>query len=164
MNDARHERVHRCVPRFFILLALAVAGCSGAATTYAPRPYRFDSAAPVPQETQLLAQRMSARGMKPVFVDPGSGTVLAAWSGPQAFSTFSTDEGARAGYRMQRYRAFVRPNGWTSSVFVDLEQIECDERGFRWTESQVFGSCRPVTSMSAAQLQALDTTAASLRG
>lgn len=117
------------------------------------------------QETHLLAQRMSARpGLRPTFVDPSTGTILGPWSGPQSKATFDTIEGPRAGYVVHRYRAFVRPNGWASSVFVDLEQIECDERGFRWTESQVFGNCRPITTMTAEQLQALDQTAASFRG
>lgn len=119
----------------------------------------------MPQETQLLAQRMSARpGLRPTFVDPGTGTIFGPWSGPQARATFSSLEGARSGFRVHRYRAFVRPNGWASTVFVDLEQIECDERGFRWTESQIFGSCRPITNMTVEQLRMLDETAASLRG
>jgi hypothetical protein len=148
-----------------VLALLAVAGCSGATTTYQPRPYRFESPAPVPQETQLLAQRMSTRpGLRPVFVDPSTGTILGAWSSPQARATFDTVEGARNGMRMHRYRAFVRPNGWASSVFVDLEEIDCDQNGFRWSESQVFGNCRPVAGMTADQLRALDETAASLRG
>lgn len=119
----------------------------------------------MPQETQLLAQRMSVRpGLRPAFVDPMSGTVLGPWSGPQSKATLSPEEGARAWFTVHRYRAFVRPNGWASSVFVDLEQIECDQRGFRWTESQIFGSCRPITTMTAEQLRMLDETAASLRG
>src|SRR5207237_6247046 len=101
-------------------------------------------------------------GLKPVFVDASTGTVLAAWSGPQSKATVSPQDGARAWFVVQRYRAFVRPNGWGSSVFVDLEQIECDQRGFQWTESQIIGSCRPITNMTAPQLQALDQTAASL--
>jgi hypothetical protein len=150
----------------YLALPLAVAGCiSNAPTTYQPRPYHFDSPAPVVQETQRLAQRMSAQhNLRPTFVDPSTGTILGAWSGPQSFSTFSSSEGGRAGWRVHRYRAFVRPNGWASSVFVDLEEVECDDRGFRWTESQVFGSCRAVTTMTADQLRALDATAASLRG
>ena len=108
---------------------------------------------------------MSARpGLRPTFVDPGSGTILGPWSGPQSRATFTPEEGPRAWYQLQRYRAFVRPNGWASSVFVDLELIECDERGFRWTESQVFGNCRPITNMTEHQLRMLDETAASLRG
>lgn len=116
-------------------------------------------------ETQRLAQRMSERGsLRPVFVDPGTGTILAAWSGPQTFSRFDSLEGGRSGIRLQRYRAFVRPNGWASSVFVDLEQIECDQPGLRYTETQVFGNCRPAPDMTAAQLRTLDEIAASLRG
>jgi hypothetical protein len=155
--------VLRLLLSFVSLVSLVgVAGCIAPAT-YAPRPYRFESRAPVPQETQLVAQRMSGRpGLKPVFVDPNTGTVLAAWSGPQSSATVSPLEGARAWYRVQRYRAFVRPNGWGSSVFVDVEQLECDQRGFQWTEAQIFGSCRPITNVTAQELRTLDQTAASL--
>jgi hypothetical protein len=145
-------------------LIIAVAGCSSAATTYSPRPYRFESPAPVPQETQRLAQRMSARpDLRPVFVDPSTGTILGPWSGPQSRATFDTASGPRAGWHLTRYRAFVRPNGPASSVFFDLEQIQCEDRGFGWTESQVSGTCRPITTMTAQQLRLLDETAASLR-
>jgi hypothetical protein len=48
-------------------------------------------------------------------------------------------------------------------VFFDLEQIQCEDRGFGWTESQVSGTCRPITTMTAQQLRLLDETAASLR-
>jgi hypothetical protein len=147
-----------------ILIVLAVAGCSSAATTYLPRPYRFESPAPVPHETQRLAQRMSARpGLKPVFVDPTTGTIFAAWSSP-ASGASADSSGARAWFHVHRYRAFVRPNGWASTVFVDLEEIECDQRGFQWTETQVFGNCRPVTNVTEQQLRALDELGASLRG
>ena len=150
----------------YLFLLLGVAGCIGSGpTTYQPRPYRFESPAPVAVETQRLAQRMSERSfLRPTFVDPGSGTIFAAWSGPQTFSRFNSSEGAVSGIRLQRYRAFVRPNGWASSVFVDLEQIECDQQGLRYTESQVFGNCRPAPSMTADQLRHLDEIAASLRG
>lgn len=167
MNDARGRGVHPLVLRFAsaftpILATVAVAGCIS--TTYAPRPYRFESPAPVPHETQLLAQRMSARHLRPVFVDPASGIILTAWSGPRSYAKVNPEEGARAGFRVHRYRAFVRPNGWASSVFVDYEQIECDQRGFSWTETQVFGNCRPVTNMTEHELRALDQTGESLRG
>lgn len=150
--------------RFAALLVFALAGC--ASSTYAPRPYRFDAPANVGAETHRLAQRMSGRTeTKPALVDPNTGTIYAAWrmTGVSASITLFPP-GERRAWLLQRYRAFVRPNGWASTVYVDLEQMECETRGFSWSELEVRGNCRPITEMTAEQLRALDATAASLGG
>ena len=131
-----------------------------------PRPHRFDAPSPVAVETERVAQRMrSNTETTPAFVDLRTGTVYGEWRSKGASASLTLlPPGERHAWILQRYRAFVRPNGWGSSVFVDLEQVECDAEGFSWSATEIRGDCRPITQMTETQLRTLDQIGASLRG
>lgn len=144
------------------MLPVLIAGCG--ATVYSSRPHRFESPVNVAQETQRIAQRMS-NGSQRLFVDPAAGTILTPWrlNGNSASVTL-WPPGERHGFLVQRHRVIVRPNGWGSSVFVDIEKYDCRAGAFTWTELELHGDCRRLDEMTATELEALDRYGESLRG
>lgn len=170
MNDVASLGVHRSVlsliRRFaFPPLAALVAlpGCG--ATVHSSRPHRFDSQGNVAQETHRVAQRMSQGGAVRVFADPAAGTIVTPWrvAGSSASVTL-WPPGERHGWRVHRHRVLVRPNGWGSSVFVEVEKFDCRGGAFTWTELELRGDCQRVDELTESELQELDRYGASLRG
>lgn len=164
MNDVRSGGVHPSVSHRFAFLPLVVLmGCG--ASVYSSRPHRFDSPGNVAQETHRVAQRMSQRGVARLFADPARGTIVTPWrlSGSTASITL-WPPGERHGWQVVRHRVLVRPNGWGSSVFVEVEKFDCRAGAFTWTETELHGDCRRVDEMTESELQELDRYGASLRG
>jgi hypothetical protein len=129
------------------LAATALVACltGGCAATANQRPYRFDLPGPVPATTHLLAQRMSSDPeLRPTFVDPARGLVLAPWRmiGVSASLTL-LPPGEDREFMLERYRAVVQPYGWSSAVLFDVERVLCDVHAFRWDAQNLWGNCRP---------------------
>jgi hypothetical protein len=172
MNDACDRRVHPDVLAVFRRFALAlllggaglgVAGCG--ATRYSARPHRFESPVNVAQETHRIAQRMSQGGANRVFADPATGTIVTPWRMVGSTATVTLwPPGERHGWRVQRHRIVVRPNGWASSVSVELDKFDCRAGAFTWTELELRGDCERIDEMTETELQELDRYGASLRG
>ncbi len=145
-----------------VLVAGALLGASGCASTESIRPFRFDIGAPVAATTQLVARRMGGDGeLRPTWVDPQSGVVLAPWRmvGVHASVTL-WPPGEERGWIVERYRVVVRAAGpWVSMALVDVERLTCDRSGFRWDALNVWGSCRPDTEIGEGAQARIDAKA-----
>lgn len=115
------------------------------------------------QETHRIAQRMLPHGR--LFADPATGTIVTPWRmvGSSASVTL-WPPGERHGWRMHRYRVLVRPNGWWSSSFVELEKFDCRAGAFSWSETELRGDCERLDDLTETELHELDRYGALLRG
>lgn len=166
LNLARRAVVGPVVASFRAasLAAVLLAG-SGCASGEAIRPFRFDVAAPVPPTTQLVARRMGADPeLRPTWVDPQTGIVLAPWRIVGAHARVTIwPPGEERGWILERYRVLVRATGpWGSMALVDVERLLCDRGGFRWDALNVWGSCVRETEIGEGAQARIDAKAKAL--
>lgn len=145
-------------------LVLAASLACGCSSTFAERPYRFDVPAPEPTVTQEMARRMSRDTETiPVLVDPGRGVVLSRWKITGVNETLRLwPPGEDRAWVVERWRTVVVPQGWASTVLVDVERAICDADGFRWDAVNLWGRCAVDTSTTRDGQARIDARGAAL--